>query len=79
MILSYSFIDTASTEKERLEEKQRAARWERSQDKEEWSTRCVFKLQTVQGVFSTAFQIVFVRDICEDAFCCIHAMIESLI
>uniref|UniRef100_A0A667XMZ1 Oxysterol-binding protein n=1 Tax=Myripristis murdjan TaxID=586833 RepID=A0A667XMZ1_9TELE len=32
-------IDTASTEKERLEEKQRAARKERSKDEEEWSTR----------------------------------------
>uniref|UniRef100_A0AAQ5Z320 Oxysterol-binding protein n=1 Tax=Amphiprion ocellaris TaxID=80972 RepID=A0AAQ5Z320_AMPOC len=32
-------IDSASTEKERLEEKQRAARRERSKDEEEWSTR----------------------------------------
>ncbi|KAK2851772.1 hypothetical protein Q5P01_008048 [Channa striata] len=32
-------IDTASAEKERLEEKQRAARKERSQDEKEWSTR----------------------------------------
>ncbi|XP_035500993.1 oxysterol-binding protein-related protein 2 isoform X1 [Scophthalmus maximus] len=32
-------IDAASTEKERLEEKQRAACRERSQDEEEWSTR----------------------------------------
>ncbi|KAK7929100.1 hypothetical protein WMY93_005495 [Mugilogobius chulae] len=32
-------IDAASSEKERLEEKQRAARKERSRDEEEWSTR----------------------------------------
>ncbi|XP_059396893.1 oxysterol-binding protein-related protein 2-like [Carassius carassius] len=32
-------IDTASQEKERLEEKQRAARRERAKDEEEWSTR----------------------------------------
>ncbi|XP_061076064.1 oxysterol-binding protein-related protein 2-like isoform X1 [Conger conger] len=32
-------IDTASAEKERLEEKQRAARKERAKDEEEWSTR----------------------------------------
>nr|XP_057907366.1 oxysterol-binding protein-related protein 2-like [Doryrhamphus excisus]XP_057907367.1 oxysterol-binding protein-related protein 2-like [Doryrhamphus excisus]XP_057907368.1 oxysterol-binding protein-related protein 2-like [Doryrhamphus excisus] len=32
-------IDTASAEKERLEEKQRVARRERSKDEEEWSTR----------------------------------------
>ncbi|KAM9343472.1 oxysterol-binding protein-related protein 2-like isoform 2-T2 [Pholidichthys leucotaenia] len=32
-------IDLASSEKERLEEKQRAARRERSKDEEEWSTR----------------------------------------
>uniref|UniRef100_A0A3B4XJR7 Oxysterol-binding protein n=1 Tax=Seriola lalandi dorsalis TaxID=1841481 RepID=A0A3B4XJR7_SERLL len=32
-------IETASTEKERLEEKQRAARRERSMDEEDWSTR----------------------------------------
>uniref|UniRef100_A0A8C2E2T1 Oxysterol-binding protein n=2 Tax=Cyprinus carpio TaxID=7962 RepID=A0A8C2E2T1_CYPCA len=32
-------IDTASREKERLEEKQRAARRERAKDEEEWSTR----------------------------------------
>ncbi|XP_054651596.1 oxysterol-binding protein-related protein 2-like [Dunckerocampus dactyliophorus] len=32
-------IDTASAEKERLEEKQRVARRERSRDEEEWSTR----------------------------------------
>lgn len=31
--------DTASQEKERLEEKQRAARRERAKDEEEWSTR----------------------------------------
>lgn len=36
------FTDTASTEKERLEEKQRAARRERSKDEDEWSTRSVF-------------------------------------
>lgn len=34
--------DAASNEKERLEEKQRAARKERSKDEEEWTTRCVF-------------------------------------
>lgn len=33
--------DTASVEKDRLEEKQRAARKECSKDEEEWSTRCV--------------------------------------
>lgn len=38
-VLFYS--DLASTEKERLEEKQRAARRERSKDEEEWSTRSV--------------------------------------
>ncbi|MEQ2226619.1 Oxysterol-binding protein- protein 2 [Ilyodon furcidens] len=32
-------IDLASAEKERLEEKQRAARRDRSKDEEEWSTR----------------------------------------
>lgn len=32
-------LDTASQEKERLEEKQRAARRERTIDEEEWSTR----------------------------------------
>ncbi|XP_075954902.1 oxysterol-binding protein-related protein 2-like isoform X1 [Anarhichas minor] len=32
-------IDSSSTEKERLEEKQRASRRERSMDEEEWSTR----------------------------------------
>ncbi|KAI1890269.1 hypothetical protein AGOR_G00152000 [Albula goreensis] len=32
-------MDTASAEKERLEEKQRAARRERAKDEEEWSTR----------------------------------------
>lgn len=32
-------IDTASTEKERLEEKQRAARRERAKDEEGWSNR----------------------------------------
>ena len=36
------FLDLASAEKERLEEKQRAARRERSQDEEDWSTRQVF-------------------------------------
>lgn len=34
--------DAASNEKERLEEKQRAARRERSKEEEEWTTRCVF-------------------------------------
>uniref|UniRef100_A0A3Q3FI91 Oxysterol-binding protein n=1 Tax=Labrus bergylta TaxID=56723 RepID=A0A3Q3FI91_9LABR len=38
-------IDAANTEKERLEEKQRASRRERSKDKEEWSTRW-FKMAT---------------------------------
>ncbi|CAL9703296.1 unnamed protein product [Knipowitschia caucasica] len=38
-------IDTASLEKERLEEKQRVARKERSKDEEEWSTRW-FRLGT---------------------------------
>lgn len=38
MILLLS-SDLASAEKERLEEKQRAARRERSEDEEEWSTR----------------------------------------
>lgn len=33
------FTDTASHEKERLEEKQRASRRERSKDEEEWTTR----------------------------------------
>ncbi|KAI3357483.1 hypothetical protein L3Q82_015891 [Scortum barcoo] len=35
-------IDTASTEKERLEEKQRASRRERSKDEEDWSTSLSF-------------------------------------
>lgn len=36
----YSHVsETASQEKERLEEKQRAARRERSKDEEDWSTR----------------------------------------
>lgn len=34
-----SVLDTASQEKERLEEKQRAARRERAKDGEDWSTR----------------------------------------
>uniref|UniRef100_A0A3Q2ZSN1 Oxysterol-binding protein n=1 Tax=Kryptolebias marmoratus TaxID=37003 RepID=A0A3Q2ZSN1_KRYMA len=38
-------MDLASAEKERLEEKQRAARRERSKDEEEWSTRW-FELRT---------------------------------
>ncbi|CAB1336528.1 unnamed protein product [Coregonus sp. 'balchen'] len=38
-------LDTASVEKDRLEEKQRAARKERSKDEEEWSTRW-FRLGT---------------------------------
>lgn len=38
-------IDTASSEKERLEEKQRAARKERAREGEEWSTRW-FQLDT---------------------------------
>ncbi|XP_077583515.1 oxysterol-binding protein-related protein 2-like [Stigmatopora nigra] len=38
-------LDTASVEKERLEEKQRAARKERSKEEEEWSTRW-FRLGT---------------------------------
>ncbi|XP_077464446.1 oxysterol-binding protein-related protein 2-like isoform X2 [Stigmatopora argus] len=38
-------LDTASAEKERLEEKQRAARKERSKEEEEWSTRW-FRLGT---------------------------------
>lgn len=39
------FIDAASAEKERLEEKQRASRRERSKDEEEWSTRCVSSIE----------------------------------
>ncbi|XP_027865919.1 oxysterol-binding protein-related protein 2-like [Xiphophorus couchianus] len=37
--MEHGDIDLASAEKERLEEKQRAARRERSEDDEEWSTR----------------------------------------
>lgn len=36
--------ETASREKERLEEKQRDARRERSKDDKEWSTRCVISM-----------------------------------
>jgi len=39
--LSCVCADEASREKERLEEKQRAARKERAKDGEEWSTRLV--------------------------------------
>lgn len=41
MTTEYFFLnpDTASQEKERLEEKQRAARKERAKDEAEWSTR----------------------------------------
>lgn len=35
----FAFVDEASTQKERLEEKQRAARKERAKNDEEWSTR----------------------------------------
>lgn len=38
------FVDAASVEKERLEEKQRASRRERSKDEEDWSNRCVFEV-----------------------------------
>ena len=37
----HCLVDAASLEKERLEEKQRSARKERSKDEEEWSTRWV--------------------------------------
>lgn len=36
--------EAASNEKERLEEKQRFARRERSKEEEEWTTRCVFRV-----------------------------------
>lgn len=42
--------DAASNEKERLEEKQRAARRERSKEEEEWTTRCVFLPQIREGL-----------------------------
>lgn len=47
------FVDAASVEKERLEEKQRASRRERSKDEEDWSNRCVFE------VFITRLRVVF--------------------
>lgn len=40
-VIMPAFIDLASAEKKRLEEKQRAARKNRSKSTEEWKTRLV--------------------------------------
>ncbi|XP_061628597.1 oxysterol-binding protein-related protein 2-like isoform X3 [Phyllopteryx taeniolatus] len=51
-------IDSASAEKERLEEKQRAARRERFKDEEEWSTSCEmrFELEHQRGCWDLTGQ-----------------------
>lgn len=47
-VFNLCFVDTANTEKERLEEKQRAARKDRSKDEDEWSARWVCKTASLK-------------------------------